>query len=225
MSVSPKWLHDAWFGTATFQVLPRIIIQKNRLSVVVFRQSGAAMRIRTCQIKQGPEDVIFQVPNAMRAYIKQCLDFPAIRLDVSLPRLRIVIEMGASAIQYHFPNIERADDVHIEPHENDMTIHIPTGEWIAICKTMPVKGTLSICTTHQKRAVTLQHSKGRWVAGTTAAEPSPKGKTFQCNSGVMKFIHQQDIDGMMSDITFMHCGVLRIETTPENIIYLAPIEE
>lgn len=223
MSISTKWLHDAWCSTTSFEIQPRIIIRNNTLSVVVFRQSGAAMRIRTCPYKQ--EDVIFQVPNAMRAYIKQCLDFPSVRLDISLPRLRIVIEMGASAIQYHFPNIERADDVHIEPHQNDMAIRIPTVDWLAICKTMPVKGTIKICTTQQKRAVTLQHSKGRWVAGTTAAELSPKTKTFQCNSSVLKFIHQQEKDGMMSKLIFMHCGVLRIETTPENIIYLAPDDQ
>tara|TARA_B100001059_G_C17778789_1_gene552864 strand:+ start:610 stop:1374 length:765 start_codon:yes stop_codon:yes gene_type:complete len=220
--LSPAWLDAAWYGTAKFKQLPRLYVQGTTLSVVAFRAGGVGMRVRTCTIGESGQAGL-EVPDALRAFIKQCAAWDTVTLVLKDDTLAVIAETASSVVHYTFSGIEQVPGVAIESDSRDVDVRLTTREWLNVYATLPHDGTVCVMARAHKRAITLKHSGGRWVAGTTAAEPVAETVTFYGQSNTMKFVFRGDALASMSTLTFMHCGVLRWQSGTDTI-YIAPYE-
>jgi len=219
--VKCKWLIEAWGNTKKQAMEPILSVSGDKLKVTIFQNGGCCMRVKTCTIsKTGP--VTFKIPNSIRAFVALLEDFDYIQMEINEEKLTIIAERPNSAIQYNFANIEHVEDNFIAEDSNDISLEVPTEEWLNLWKTMPLKGDFVLAIDKTRRSVTFKHSKGRWGAAIQAKDKPKQSNSFTGDPLVAKRIFAFcKVEDMFSTITFMHCGVFKWQQN-NTVVYLAP---
>jgi hypothetical protein len=221
VTLPTEWIIEACGGKKNQEMLPVITIDGTTIKVVIFPHGGAGMRSMMRNITQ-TRAVSFKVSIAMRGFFRLLSDFHQITLAIEDKELSVTAENPCSAVQYHFPNIELADDNVILDHVKDIHVVVPCAEWLTMWKSVPPKGNVTVVVDKKRRSVTLKHSKGRWAGAIQAREKPLETQTFGCDAMVAKRIFAYVVpQTTFCTVVLMHCGVLRW-TDDHVTIYLAP---
>jgi len=219
--VKCKWLVEACGNTKKQAIEPILSVNGDKLKVTIFQNGGCGMRVKTCTISK-TGSATFKIPNSIRAFVALLEDFDSIQMEINEEKLTIIAERPNSALQYHFANIEHVEDNFIVDDPKDVSLEVPTDEWLTLWKTMPLKGDFVLAIDKTRRSVTFKHSKRRWGAAVQANDKPKQTKTFTGDPLVAKRIFAYcKVDDIFSTLTFMHCGVLKWQQN-NTVVYLAP---
>ena len=219
--VKCKWLIEAWGDTKKQAMEPILSVSGDQLKVTVFQNGGCGMRVKTCTISK-TGSATFKIPNSIRAFVALLEDFDSIQMEINEQKLTITAERPNSALQYNFTNIEHVEDNFIADDSKDISLEVPTEEWLTLWKTMPLKGDFVLAIDKTRRSVTFKHSKGRWGAAIQAKDTPKQSKSFTGDPLVAKRIFAFcKVEDMFSTVTFMDCGVLKWQQN-NTVVYLAP---
>jgi len=219
--VKCKWLVEAWGNTKKQAMEPILSVSGDKLKVTMFQNGGCGMRVKTCTISK-TGSATFKIPNSIRAFVALLEDFDSIQMEINEEKLTIIAERPNSALQYNFANIEHVEDNCIADDPKDVSLEVPTDEWLTLWETMPLKGDFVLAIDKTRRSVTFKHSKRRWGAAVQAKDKPKQTKTFTGDPLVAKRIFAYcKAEDMFSTITFMQCGVLKWQQNT-TIVYLAP---
>jgi len=219
--VKCKWLNEAWGNTKKQTMEPVLSISGDKLKVTMFQNGGCGMRVKTCTISK-TGSATFKIPNSIRAFVALLEDFDSIQMEIIEGKLTIIAERPNSALQYNFANIEHVEDNCIADDPKDVSLEVPTEEWLTLWKTMPLKGDFVLAIDKKTKSLTFKHSKRRWGAAIISKGKPKQTKTFTGDPLVAKRIFAFcKVDDIFSTVTFMHCGVLKWQQN-NTIVYLAP---
>ena len=208
-------------------------VDDERIKITIFPNGGAAMRVITRPtelIATGTSipSLTFQVPNAMRAFLFRLKHFKHIRLSIDSTKSEIRMAMTTTnmALGYSFQRVEFMEDNIIPPDLGDVTLEVPTHDWLALWHTLGTKGAVSFSVVPKRRAIVIKHSSQRWGAALHAQEPAKQTLDFTCQVGPAKatfaYCQPEDDWPVLSKLTFMKCGVLRWNLSDEYYVYMAP---
>ena len=231
--VPRDWLFEALGSHHRHDILPQLAVDGGHFKVTIFPKGGAAMRVMT-----RPTDLIatgtsipalaFKVTDAMRAFLLRLKHFRHIRLclDSEKSEVRMTMTTTNLALRYSFHKVEFVEDHVIPPDLEDVTLEIPTLDWLALWQTMSTKGTVSLEIIPKRRAIVMKQSSQRWGAALHAQEPAKQKLDFTCETAAAKATFAYCNPGndwpVLSKLTFMKCGVLRWNLSDEYYVYMAP---
>ena len=219
--VKCKWLNEAWGNTKKQAMEPILSVNGDKLKVTIFQNGGCGMRVKTCTVSK-TGSATFKIPNSIRAFVALLEDFDSIQMEINEGKLTIIAERPNSAIQYNFANIEHVEDNFIADDSKDISLEVPTEEWLTLWKTMPLKGDFVLAIDKTTKSLTFKHSKRRWGAAIISKGKPKQTKTFTGDPLVAKRIFAFcKVDDIFSTVTFMHCGVFKWQQN-NTVVYLAP---
>jgi len=221
LQVSTDWLMAALLPLKKKEILPQLVCDNHQLSIKHFYNGGAGLRIVSTTLPAA-DNMSFEISDSLQRFLACCSSFSKIELKLEQRALTLSMESLCSALQYKIPYVKKVEDMAMQRSNQDVELQIPTEEWFHIFRTLPVKGNVTIGCCARKRAVTLKHSKGRWVGGVHAKSTSSKTLDFECTSAVAKAVFKDcQITDTFSSLIFMENGVL-CWMSGGVTVYLAP---
>ena len=231
--VPRDWLFNALGTHRRHEMLPQMCVNAETTKITIFPNGGAAMRVMTrpTDLTAAGKDLptlTFKVTDAMRAFLFRLGPFRHVDLsiDSSTCILRMTVTTTSMALRYSFNKVEFVEDNIIPSEPEDVTLDIPTIDWLTMWRTIGNKGTLSMECVPKRRAIVLKHSAKRWGAALHAQAPATKQLNFTCETAAAKatlvYSKPQDDWPVVSKLTFMKCGGLRWNLTDDYYVYMAP---
>ena len=189
VTVNIEWLLSALSPPKKrVTVPPRLIVNENQLSVQHFYDGGRGMRTISTVMSSSVGPFSFEMSETVRRFLCCCSSFKSVKFQLTGQSLAILLESSCSALQYNLPYVKVVDILSMSESDQDMELRVPSAEWLNVWQTIPVKGDVEISCTARRRAITLQHSKGRWACAVHASERASKSVSFVCDSRVGKAV-------------------------------------
>ena len=231
--VPRDWLFEALGSNRRHDIPPQMAVDDESMKITIFPKGGAAMRVMsrpTELIAAGTSipALTFKVTDAMRTFLFRLKHFRHIRLCLDSEKSTVQMTMTTTnaALRYSFHKVEFVEDNLIPPDLEDVTLEIPTLDWLALWQTIGAKGSVSFAVVPKRRAIVMKHSSQRWGAALHAQEPAKQKLDFTCDTAAAKatlaYCNPENDWPVLTKLTFMKCGVLRWNLTDDYYVYMAP---
>ena len=168
------------------------------------------------------KDITFEISEALRCFVTKIKGFHEVRFHIEGLKLSLNVESPTSAVQYSFSRLKLTEDNIIAPHEEDISVSVSTVDWFNLWRSIPPRGSLTLCISKQTKVLTLKHSGGRW-GGAIFAKKKPKGDaSIIVDTVTAESVFKSKVSDIFSTVTFMQCGVLQWNSQ-NSTVYVAPM--